>query len=157
MTPENRISVTKAAKVAARDLLRLMKVNEHLSHVSAAQNRINEENKLYEEETARATKRIDVIEFEANAVPADHPAKDEKMEAAAKAREEHDLMMADRAKYHEDTMALLTKTLEERQARLDEWANGEVKVSKDDLHVETEKLLRQYVSDNFDGTVTDEE
>jgi len=60
MTPENRISVTKAAKVAARDLLRLMKVNEHLSHVSAAQNRINEENKLYEEETARATKRIDV-------------------------------------------------------------------------------------------------
>jgi len=147
---KNYLAIVSVAKIAARDILRMRKINKWMTNKDIAQTDLNRYIKTRDESLATQEKHVATIEFEANTLPKNHPQKEDRMKEAQKIREDHE-------NYIKNTIEPETKKTTERcenqmkeaQEAIDEWTNGKRKVSREDLANLVNTLIKENVSKQF--------
>lgn len=145
----NYVATITAAKVAARDILRLKKIAPWMSKLSTLTKQKTEAEESYAKRIAEIEKRCAVKEFEANALAADHPAKADRVEEATKFRETTNKNLESEKKFHEENIKAFDEEIKECETAITEWTEGKRLVSKDDLAAVTNDLCQKQVTESF--------
>ena len=143
------IVITKTAKKIARDILRMEKLNKWLTKKAKQEAVIKEENESFEKQMKEMEKEAQILEYDAEHMPEDHPAKEDTVKEAEEYREETDKRKENLQKSHDNYIESLEKTLEDINTAIEEWTEGKRKVSYERLNQITDELVKEYGVENF--------
>lgn len=141
--------IVSAAKVAARDILRMRKISKWMTRKGAAEADAKMEQEHYEKYAEEREKNVRAQEVEAQHLPEEHPRKAERLEAAAAAREVHTKREEQLKKELDEQLEAYAVRAKECQEAIDEWCEGKRKVSKDELKALTDELIKANVKKEF--------
>jgi len=148
-TTKTYAEVTKEAKLAARDILRAEKVSALLSFKKNLKVTFEADKKNIEEIMATVEKKQAVKEFEANAIDAAHPLKEEKMKEVAEMRKLVDEQNNERANHIKELEKNFAEKTKEYNDKIEAWNTGKSLVSADALKTLTEKLVTRHFEEVF--------
>ena len=151
---ETYTALVSAAKLAARDILRMRKLSKWMSRKSGEETRFAKVSADYQKTIADITKRGDVAEFEAVNLPDTHPDKTARVENAMKLQESCAEQIESIKKNLEKVTEAHEKVMADIETATQEWINGTRKVDADELHRLTDELIKANVAAQFVATET---